>query len=241
MQPASKAPVEQAILPQGNNGAASMKPGPILFLGPPGAGKGTQAREIARGLGIPHISTGDMFRENVEKQTEIGRLVKAILETGDLVGDDLVNEMVRNRLSNGDCGSGFILDGYPRTIAQADALKDYLRQTGQSAPIVVDLQVSYDVIVRRLSGRRVCPRCNRVYNLHSHPPASDSICDDDRTPLQQRPDDREEAIRERLATYKARTAPLIAYYRREGRFHEIDAGRSPEQITAALSGLLQVP
>lgn len=216
-------------------------PGPIVFLGPPGAGKGTQARGIAKRLGIPHISTGDMFRDNVEKGTPLGKAAKSIMEAGDLVGDDLVNEMVRNRLSQPDCARGFLLDGYPRTLPQAQALRQILQEKGPSDPVVVNLKVSYNVVVKRLSGRRVCPVCNRTYNLNSQPPARDCVCDDDGTPLQQRSDDREKAIRERLSAYDAQTAPLVNFYKSDGPFFEIDADQTPGQITSALSSLLQVP
>ncbi len=215
-------------------------PGAVVFLGPPGAGKGTQARGIAKRLGIPHISTGDIFRENVEKGTPLGQAAKSILEAGDLVGDDLVNAMVRQRLRHPDCRNGFLLDGYPRTIPQAQALQQLLQEDGQSGPVVVNLNVSYNVVVRRLSGRRVCPVCNRTYNLHSQPPAKDSVCDDDGASLQQRSDDREEAIRERLSAYEARTVPLVQFYKGDGCLFEVDADQSPEQITGALAGLLQV-
>jgi adenylate kinase len=215
-------------------------PGPVVFLGPPGAGKGTQSRELAKRLGIPHISTGDMFRENVEKGTPLGKAAKSILEAGELVGDDLVNGMVRNRLSQPDCAHGFLLDGYPRTLPQAVALQQILKEKGQSGPVVLNLNVSYNVVVRRLSGRRVCPVCNRIYNLNSQPPAKDCVCDDDGAALQQRADDREEAIRERLSAYEVQTAPLVDFYKAEGRFFEIDADQNPGQITSELISLLQV-
>jgi len=222
-----------------NQNASSPMPGPIVLLGPPGAGKGTQAREISRRLGIPHVSTGDMFRENVEKQTPLGKAAKPIMEAGELVSDDLVNEMVRERLARDDCKRGFVLDGYPRTLAQAAALKDILKGIGQEDPVVISLGVSYNTVVKRLSGRRICPVCNRIYNLNSQSPARDSVCDDDGTPLQQRSDDREEAIRERLSAYQAQTAPLIEFYKRNGGFFEVDAAKNPEEVTKALTRLLQ--
>jgi adenylate kinase len=221
--------------------ANSPMPGPVIFLGAPGAGKGTQAREIAKQLGIPHISTGDIFRENVEKKTPLGVAAKAVMEAGGLVSDDLVNEMVRNRLGLQDCQRGFLLDGYPRTLPQAEALKGILKQIAQKDPVVVNLSVSYNAVVRRLSGRRVCPVCKRTYNLSSQPPARDGVCDDDGASLQQRSDDREEAIRERLSAYEAQTAPLIEFYKKSGRFFEVDGDQSPQEITGALSRLLQAP
>lgn len=239
---AAKAGASQISAAKMSGNGRSMKPAAfraLVFLGPPGAGKGTQAREIAKLLGIPHISTGDMFRENVEKGTPLGKAAKAILDAGELVRDDLVNSMVRERLNQPDCAAGFLLDGYPRTVPQAVALNEMLREKGQEGPVVVNLSVSYNIVVRRLSGRRVCPVCNRTYNLHSQPPATDCVCDDDGTRLQQRSDDREEAIRERLAAYEALTAPLVNFYKADGRLHEINADRSPGEITGALTKLLQ--
>lgn len=212
----------------------SNRTGAVVFLGPPGAGKGTQARLVARHLQIPHVSTGGLFRENVEKGTSLGLLAKACMDRGELISDDVVNEMVRQRLGKPDCEKGFLLDGYPRTLAQADALKEMLRQRRCGPPVVVNLGVSYNVIVNRLGGRRICPVCQRTYNLVSQPPRNDSVCDDDGGSLQQRPDDREEAIRERLSAYEAQTAPLIEYYKKEGRFYEVNADRSPQQITDEL-------
>jgi len=209
--------------------------GTVVFLGPPGAGKGTQARLVARHLGIPHVSTGGLFRENVAKGTPLGLAARSCMERGELVRDEVVNEMVRRRLREPDCETGFLLDGYPRTLAQAEELKELLREKkGCGPPVVVNLGVSYTVIVQRLGGRRICPVCQRTYNLASQPPSNDSVCDDDGAALQQRPDDREEAIRERLAAYEARTTPLIEYYKAAGRFYEVNADRSPEQITDEL-------
>jgi len=212
------------------------RPNPLalVFLGPPGAGKGTQARLVALGLAIPHISTGDLFREHVERGTSLGRTARGLMERGELISDDVVDKMVRERLAEPDCAAGFLLDGYPRTLRQAETLKELLRERNCGAPLVVNLGVSYTVIVKRLGGRRICPVCQRTYNLDSQPPLKDSVCDDDGAALQQRPDDREEAIRERLSAYEASTAPLIEYYRAQGRFVEVNADRTPEQITAEL-------
>jgi len=210
-----------------------------VFLGPPGAGKGTQARLVAGRLGIPHISTGDLFRENVQQRTPLGLAARSYMEKGELVPDELVNEMVRRRLGEPDCEQGFLLDGYPRTLQQAETLQEALREReGCGPPVVVNLGVSYTVIVQRLGGRRICPVCQRTYNLVSQPPLSDNVCDDDGAGLQQRPDDREEAIRERLAAYEARTAPLIEHYKAAGRFYEVDADRSPELIAEELFRVL---
>jgi adenylate kinase len=215
-------------------------PGPVVFLGLPGAGKGTQARELANRLGIPHISTGAMLRYNVEKDTKLGQIAKNVIEAGDLVGDQLVNEMVKDRLTHDDCIQGFLLDGYPRTYSQAITCSEILKEMGQSEPIVVHLMVGYNAVVRRLSARRVCPVCNRNYNLISQPPAMDSICNDDGEALQQRADDSEAAVRERLNTYEAQTKPVLDYYRSKGRFYEIDADRAPERVSEELIRLLNI-
>jgi adenylate kinase len=238
---ASRASADEDNISRMGPNAPSRAPGPLLFLGPPGAGKGTQAREICRRLGIPHISTGDMLRGYLNKGTPLGLEAKSVMEAGELVRDDLVNEMVRNRLGLEDCREGFLLDGYPRTLAQAEALKVILKELGQPDPVVVNMHVSYNIIVRRLSGRRVCPVCGRNYNLNSHPPSRDSVCDDDGASLEQRSDDREEAVRERLFAYQTRTAPLVDFYRRDGRLIEVNADQRPEEISGALTRLLQVP
>jgi adenylate kinase len=210
----------------------------LIFMGAPGAGKGTQATEIARRLGIPHISTGAIFRQNVREGTPLGVLAKGFMDRGELVPDDVVNTMVRERLKQPECADGFLLDGYPRTVAQAQELKKILREIGQGDPVVVNLGVRYDVIVQRLSGRRTCPACQRVYNLRSQPPRLDSVCDFDGTPLVQRTDDGEEAIRQRLAAYERQTAPLVDYYRREGQVLQVDGEQSPVEISNELSRLL---
>ncbi|MBI3895432.1 MAG: adenylate kinase [Acidobacteria bacterium] len=213
---------------------------PLIFLGAPGAGKGTQAREICSRLGIPHISTGDILRANATKQTPLGLLAKASMDRGELVSDEVINEMVRDRLSQPDCQNGFLLDGYPRTLAQAEALGALLQERGYGTPIVVNLRVGYNIVVKRLGGRRICPVCQRTYNVNFHPPLRDGVCDADGSPLQQRADDREEAIRERLLAYEAQTAPLIEFYKKGGRFFDIDGEQEPEQITGELARLLEV-
>jgi len=210
----------------------------LVFLGAPGAGKGTQAREIARRLGIPHISTGAIFRENVQRGTALGLLAKGSVEKGELVGDDVVNTLIRERLREPDCASGFLLDGYPRTVPQAQALKSILGQLGQGPPVVVNLRVRYDVIVERLSGRRTCPVCQRTYNLRSRPPLQDNLCDVDRAALVQRADDREEAVRQRLAAYERQTAPLVDYYRDAEQLLDVDGEKGASEITNELGRLL---
>ena len=210
----------------------------LVFLGAPGAGKGTQAREIARRLGIPHISTGAIFRDNVQRETALGLLAKGAVEKGELVSDDVVDTLVRERLRESDCARGFLLDGYPRTVPQAHALKNILGQLGQDPPVVVNLRVRYDVIVERLSGRRTCPVCQRTYNLRSRPPLQDSTCDVDGAALVQRADDQEKAVRQRLAAHERQTAPLVDYYREEGQLLEVDGEQGVPEISDELSRLL---
>lgn len=211
---------------------------PLIFLGAPGTGKGTQSIKISQRLGIPHISTGNIFRENVQKGTPLGQMARTFMDRGELVSDEIVNGMVKDRLHQPDCNGGFLLDGYPRTVAQAEVLRQILGERGQQEPVVVNLMVSYEAIVARLSSRRTCPKCHEVYNLKTKKPAQDAVCDVDNTPLIQRSDDREGAIRERLVAYELLTAPLIEFYRKGGRLVQLDGEQQPEKITEDLSKLL---
>src|SRR3989338_4163418 len=211
---------------------------PLILMGAPGAGKGTQARVISKTLGIPHISTGAILRQNVQQGTSLGQLAKARVEKGELVTDDIVNGMVRERLRASDCVRGFLLDGYPRTVAQAQEFRRIVTEMGLAKPVVVNLRVSYDVIVERLSGRRTCPACQRTYNWRIERPLLEGVCDADGARLEQRADDRAEAIRERMATYERQTAPLVDFYRNEGGLLEVNGEQSPEAIAAELGRLL---
>lgn len=211
----------------------------LIFLGAPGTGKGTQSIKISQRLGIPHISTGNIFRENVQQGTPLGQQAKSFMDRGELVSDEIVNGMVRERLNQPDCTGGFLLDGYPRTVAQAQVLRKMLTDRGQQEPVVVNLMVSYEAIVERLSSRRTCPKCHEVYNLKTKQPLKDTLCDADATPLMQRSDDREDAIRERLVAYELLTAPLIEFYRKSGRLVQLDGEQQPEKITEDLSKLLK--
>jgi adenylate kinase len=202
----------------------------IVLLGAPGAGKGTLAKDLVGLFNVPHISTGDMFREAVASGSELGRQVQNILSSGKLVPDEIVNRLVRERISKPDCKDGFILDGYPRTVQQARTLDEMLTAMGQKLDAVLYLKVSEDVVVERLTNRRVCPRCGRIYNLLSMAPKSDEICDDCGTKLIQRDDDREEVVRNRFKVYNEMTAPLIDYYKKKGTLIEIDA-EADHQIT----------
>lgn len=207
-------------------------------MGAPGAGKGTQAGVISQTLGIPHISTGAIFRQNVQQGTPLGQIAKGMVEKGELVTDDIVNSMVRERLRQPDCAHGFLLDGYPRTVEQAKEFRIIVREMGLRKPVVVNLRVSYDVIVERLSGRWTCPVCQRTYNLRTKPPLREGVCDTEGARLEQRVDDRAEAIRERLAAYERQTAPLVDFYRNEGGLLEVNGDQGPEAISGELERLL---
>jgi adenylate kinase len=222
--------------------AKAIAVGPLIMLGPPGAGKGTQAKIVAERYGVPHISTGDILRDNVARGTDVGNKAKVIMERGDLVSDDLVCDMVAERLARPDCGKGFILDGFPRTMAQAkwlDGLLTSLQFNGrQLGPVVISIQVGYNQLLQRLTGRRSCPTCGRIYNVYLQPPAREGICDLDGTPLIQRKDDSEAVISERLKAYERDTKPLVDYYRSQGRLHELNGELPIEQVTAEMISLV---
>ena len=202
----------------------------VIFLGPPGSGKGTQAKELAKAYGIPHLSTGDMLREHVSKGTTLGLKAKPIMERGELVPDSLVLEMVAERIERPDCSHGFMFDGFPRTVTQARYLGELLKQHGFKQPFVLHLVIGSSVLMRRLTGRRTCKVCGEIYNVYERPPKVEGICDKDGGELLQRPDDREDVIRERLHAYEKQTAPLVQYYRRLGLLHDIDADKSFEEV-----------
>jgi len=216
--------------------------GTIIVLGPPGAGKGTQAKLISSAYGIPQISTGDLLRDNVARNTELGLKVKALLGSGALVPDDLVCDMVAVRLRQPDCERGYILDGFPRTVVQAEWLDGYLksRQSGDGTalpssamtPVVIRLVVEYNRLLQRIIGRRSCPTCGRIYNIYFQPPKVEGICDVDGGRLVVRPDDTEEVVVERLKAYEKLTLPLVDYYHTKGRLVEINGDQSVELIAA---------
>ena len=213
--------------------------GPLILLGPPGAGKGTQAKKIAETFGIPQISTGDILRANVAAGTELGKQAKAIMERGELVPDTLVCDMVASRLMEADCARGFILDGFPRTVAQAEWLDAFLegkvfekQPCSKVPPIVVDFVVDYNSLLRRLTGRRSCPTCGRIYNIHFQPSKVAGICDVDGAKLVTRKDDDEKVVSERLKEYERKTLPLAHYYRSKGRLKAVDGDRDMDVVAA---------
>jgi len=216
-----------------------MKAQALIFLGPPGAGKGTQAREVSRHFSIPQISTGDMLREAARNQTPLGLAAKAKMEAGELVPDEIVCGIVEERISQPDCRRGFILDGFPRTLAQAEFVDRMLRAKGKGEPLVIDIKVDEDLLLKRLTGRRICPLCGEIYNVYFNPPKVDGLCDKDGGKLWQRPDDEEDAIRQRLVEYEMQTRPLIDYYRKKGLLKEVDGNREPESITKELIDFLE--
>lgn len=201
----------------------------LIFLGPPGAGKGTIAVKVKEHYSIPHISTGDLFREAIANETPLGLKVKAILASGDLVPDEVTVDMVRERLDRADVADGFILDGFPRTTGQADSLKE---MTGIDR--VLNFVLDEEKVVERLSGRRIAKGSGKVYHVKYNPPRIEGRCDESGEELIQRPDDRPEAIRNRLEVYRRQTAPLIEYYTAEGLLRDIDASPSPEEVFQAV-------
>lgn len=212
----------------------------IVLVGPPGAGKGTQAQFIASHLSIPKISTGDIFRVNVSQGTELGREAKAYMDRGDLVPDSVTIAMVRDRLAEGDTRDGFLLDGFPRTLTQAKALDETLDDMGTKLDVVLELVVDDDEVVRRLSGRRTCRVCGRVWHLDFDPPTREGICDQCGGELFQRDDDREETVRHRLEVYAEQTAPLIDFYADKSILVGLDATGPVEDVTdRAINALMR--
>jgi len=213
----------------------------LVLLGPPGAGKGTQAQRLTERHGIPQISTGDLLRENVQNGTMLGIRARAFMDRGEYVPDPLVVQMVMDRLRSPDAQKGFILDGFPRTVPQAQSLEDALESAGTPLSAALTFTISDDMAVRRLANRWTCPTCKRTYNLEFKPPVQDTICDDDGTPLERRADDDELTVRRRLAVYQEQTAPLERFYRERGLLREVNAEAKEELVAErtveALEGL----
>ncbi|HYL78654.1 MAG TPA: adenylate kinase [Bryobacteraceae bacterium] len=209
----------------------------LLLFGPPGSGKGTQSRLITNWLGIPAISTGDMLRAEIQAGTELGESARSIMTSGGLVGDDLVNKMLASRVAQPDCQKGFLLDGYPRTVDQAEYLDGLIAERKLEKPIILHLDVPADALAGRLTSRRQCPKCGRIYNLLQQPPKKAGICDDDGTPLITRKDDQEETVRERIRTYDELTRPVLAHYQ-DRNYYQIRGDRSPSYIFEEITGIL---
>jgi adenylate kinase len=211
--------------------------GPVILLGPPGAGKGTQAKRIAQKYGIPQISTGDILRENVKRCTELGAQAKAIIDRGDLVPDELVCDMVACRLRDVDCEHGFILDGFPRTAKQAGWLDAFFEHEffdnvhPKCLPIVIRMDVDYNQLLRRLTGRRTCSANGHIFNVYFQPPRVEGVCDIDGSPLILRNDDREEVISERLKAFELQTKPVVDYYQQRSRLEVVNGDLSVDEVT----------
>ena len=206
----------------------------LIFLGPPGAGKGTQATVISKRFGIAHISTGDILRENVSKKTDLGIQAQKYMEAGQLVPDDVIVAMVESRLQEKDCQAGFILDGFPRTVVQAEALDKLLGKLDIELDGIIYFDVPDEVVVKRLSGRRICKSCGAIYNIHSQPPKKDGVCDLCGGELYQRSDDEELVVMNRLKVYKELTTPLISYYENSDKFIKVDASQDSSVVVEAI-------
>ena len=205
----------------------------LVLVGPPGAGKGTQAQFIAEHLQVPKISTGDIFRANVSEGTALGRKAKSFMDRGDLVPDDVTVDMVRDRLADSDAAVGFLLDGFPRTVPQAETLDDVLREAADAKlDVVLELVVDDDEVIRRLSGRRTCRTCNHIWHVDFDPPQAEGVCDLDNGELYQREDDKAETVANRLHVYADQTAPLVAFYAERGLLVGIDATGPVDDITS---------
>jgi len=200
----------------------------IILLGPPGSGKGTQAKKISQKLSIPHISTGDLFRENLSKGTELGKKVKSYMESGNLVPDDIVVDMLMSRVTAPDCKNGYLLDGFPRSLPQAEALQ---KQLGNNVNLIVlNIKVDDESIVKRIEGRMTCDNCGQIYNRHFSPARIDSVCDKCGGKLSQRSDDNATVIRERLSVYHKQTAPLEGYYEKMNVLHSVNGEQDPNIV-----------
>lgn len=210
----------------------------LILVGPPGAGKGTQAKLLAQAYGVPHISTGDMFRDHKARGTELGKKIQAIMDAGELVTDDVTNAMVKDRLARPDVANGFILDGYPRTTAQAEYLETLLQSLGQSIDRVLSYEVAEELVVERISGRRSCPKCGAVFHVSANPPRRTGFCDKDGTALVQRDDDKPENVKKRMQEYADKTWPLKRFYQERGKVAEVEGVGTPEGILAATQLLL---
>ncbi|MFD2115039.1 adenylate kinase [Paenibacillus yanchengensis] len=211
----------------------------VLIMGPPGAGKGTQAEKIVQEFGIPHISTGDAFRLAMKEGTELGQKAKAFVDQGLLVPDEITNGIVKERLALADCEKGFLLDGFPRTIQQAETLDGILQELGKKIDHVVDLKVDRGFLLARLTGRRLCKTCGATYHVMFNPPQMEGICDKDGEELYQRSDDTEAKVGTRLDEYTSKTAPLLAYYSEKGLLREVNGEKDIDAVTIDIISCLR--
>ena len=202
----------------------------LVILGPPGAGKGTQAASIVDTYQVVHISTGDIFRENIKNATELGKKAKSFMDRGELVPDEVVNEIVVDRLKKPDVAGGFLLDGFPRTVNQAVSLDAALEAMGTKLDRVINIQVASELLINRAVGRRVCPSCGRTYHVTNQKPKVEGICDDDGSKLIQRADDTEETVKKRIDVYERQTSPLIDYYKAQGLLLDIDGSKAIDDV-----------
>ena len=210
----------------------------IVMLGAPGAGKGTQARMISEKYSIPQISTGDIFRANIRDNTELGQRAKSYMDKGLLVPDQVTCDLVVDRISRDDCKNGYILDGFPRTIPQAEALTKALSQQGAKIDYAIDVEVPDDDIVKRMSGRRACPKCGATYHIEYLKPAKEGVCDTCGSELYLREDDHPETVQKRLDVYHSQTQPLIQYYREQGVLHSIDGTKEMHEVFGEITSIL---
>ncbi len=202
----------------------------IVMLGAPGAGKGTQAKKIAESFGVPHISTGDIFRANIKNNTELGKKAKVYMDKGELVPDELVVDLIMDRFSEPDCSNGYVLDGYPRTIPQAEALDSALKANNDSLDFAVNVDVPDEEIISRMSGRRACLKCGATYHTSFNPPKEEGVCDKCGEALVQREDDKEETVKNRLGVYHEQTEPLEKYYAEAGLLHNVDGTKNMDEV-----------
>ncbi len=211
----------------------------IVMLGAPGAGKGTQAEKLADKYGLPHISTGDIFRKNLKEGTDLGKEAKTYMDAGKLVPDELTVRILLDRVGNSDCQNGYILDGFPRTIPQAEALDAELHKIGESIDFAIDVDVPDENIVNRMSGRRACPKCGATYHLEFIPPKKDGICDACGAELIIRDDDKPDTVKKRLAVYHEQTQPLVDYYKEKGVYHAVDGTLGVDDVFSLIRDILE--
>lgn len=210
----------------------------ILIMGPAGAGKGTMSDLILSEYDIPHISTGDMLRDNVKNNTELGKEAKSYMDAGKLVPDEVINAMVEDRLQKPDCQKGYLLDGYPRTLVQAKKFAEIAEKIGKPVESVVALDVDFELLKERITGRRVCSKCGAIYHIHTHPSKTEGVCDACGGELKQRADDTVEKLQQRMAEYEESTKPVIDFYDQNGVVTHIDASRKPEDVFASIKEAL---